>query len=83
MASFKDENVNRRNFIIKLLSAFGALLGAAVTVPIIGAMVAPIYRRKPYLLNLKIPLPCPGRELLLKPHRGLDAYPGINLSLSR
>ena len=46
MASFKDENVNRRNFIIKLLSAFGALLGAAITVPIIGAMVAPIYRRK-------------------------------------
>jgi quinol---cytochrome c reductase iron-sulfur subunit, bacillus type len=37
---------NRRNFIVKLLSLFGALLGALVAVPIIGAMVAPMYRRK-------------------------------------
>ncbi len=46
MDSSMDENVNRRNFIIKLLFGFGGLVGAAVTVPIIGAMVAPIYRRK-------------------------------------
>lgn len=46
MASFMDDNVNRRNFIIKILAGFGALLGAVVSIPIVGAMVAPIYRRK-------------------------------------
>ena len=40
MASFIDDNVNRRNFIIKILSGFGVLLGAVVSIPIIGAMVA-------------------------------------------
>ena len=43
---FLNKEETRRNFIIKLLSIFGALLGAIIAVPIIGAMVAPIYRKK-------------------------------------
>lgn len=42
--SFFDEETNRRNFIIKMLSGFGAFLGILISVPIIGALVAPIYR---------------------------------------
>ncbi len=42
---FLNSEDTRRNFIIKVLSIFGALLGTLVSIPIIGAMVAPIYRK--------------------------------------
>ncbi len=45
-SEFLNKEDTRRNFIIKILSGFAVLLGALISVPIIGAMVAPIYRRK-------------------------------------
>ena len=44
-SDFLNEKDNRRGFIIKLLSAFGALMGLLITVPVLGAMIAPIYRK--------------------------------------
>ncbi len=37
---------NRRKFIVKMLSLFGSLVALLISVPIIGAFVAPMYRKK-------------------------------------
>jgi len=43
--NFMEKEETRRNFIIKLLSIFGGLIGVLIAIPIVGAMVAPIYRK--------------------------------------
>ena len=44
--NFMNKEETRRTFIIKMLSIFSGLLGILVAIPIVGAMVAPIYRKR-------------------------------------
>ena len=49
MSEFNEKKypMNRRSFIMKLLWSVSALVGAIVAIPVIGAIVEPIVRKKP------------------------------------
>ena len=41
------EEINRRNFLIKLSLALGGIAAAAVAIPVIGALLAPLLQKSP------------------------------------
>ncbi len=44
---FVSEKISRKEFFVKLLFAFSALVGGIISIPVIGALVAPILRNVP------------------------------------
>lgn len=43
-SEFLNEKGNRRSFIIKMVSVLSGFVGLLVSIPLIGALVAPVYR---------------------------------------
>ncbi len=50
MSELKETNqepLNRRSFIMKILWALSALVGVIITIPVIGAILGPVIKKKP------------------------------------
>lgn len=50
MSELKENNqepLNRRSFIMKILWSMSALVGLIITIPVIGALIGPIVKKKP------------------------------------
>jgi len=45
--SAHEKNMDRRTFFIRLLLAFSGLIGVLVSIPVIGALIAPLLRKTP------------------------------------
>jgi len=41
----EQENLNRRSFIIKILWGLSAVIGLVMTLPVLGALLAPLFRK--------------------------------------
>ena len=69
---FDEADDDRRSFFARLSIALSALIGAALSLPVVGFIVAPVFTRpsgvwrrvgeaRPSMSNFKTPRPSPGQ----------------------